>query len=373
MKVDWLIVGAGFTGATLAERIASQLQKKVLVVERRDHIAGNTYDHCDEHGILVHKYGPHIFHTNIKRVWEYLSRFTEWRRFSHRVLAVVDGKRIPVPFNLNSLRAVFPPKKARKLETLLLEHYEFGEQVPILALKESSISELRALGEYIYEKVFHEYSLKQWGMKPEELSPAVTGRIPVRISRDDRYFHDTHQAMPTHGYTAMIQKMLTHPKIEVMLNTEYRDIVGSIEFDGMMYTGPIDEFLGNIYGPLPYRSLRFDFVHADVEFYQEVAVVNYPNENTYTRITEFKHMTGQQSPTTTVAFEYPLCYVPEENEPYYPIPKQEYEEQYRRYHQDARRIRPNVLLAGRLADYKYYDIDQAVERALSLFEKEVAR
>lgn len=369
---DWLIVGAGFTGATLAERIATQLGQKVLVVERRNHVGGNAYDCYNEHGILVHKYGPHIFHTNSKKVWGYLSQFTEWRLYYHRVLAVVEGKRVPIPFNLNSLYALFPPKYAEKLEGLLIKSFGYGVKVPILKLRESAEGELRFLADYVYEKVFYNYTLKQWGLKPEELDPSVTGRVPVYISRDDRYFQDRFQGIPKRGYAALFQRMLSHPHIKILLNTNYQEILNEVRFDRMIYTGAIDEFFDYMHGPLPYRSLRFEFLTPEEEEYQEVGTVNYPSEYEFTRISEFKHMTGQRTYGTTVAVEYPQPYVRGQNEPYYPIPVEEHQERYNQYLEEGRKLGSAVLFAGRLADYKYYNMDQAVARAISLFEREIA-
>ncbi len=368
---DWLIVGAGFTGATLAERIATQLGQKVLVVERRNHIGGNAYDYYNEHGILVHKYGPHIFHTNSKKVWDYLSQFTEWRPYYHRVLAVVEGKKVPVPFNLNSLYVLFPPRYAEKLEKLLVEHYGFGVKIPILQLRDSAVGELRFLANYIYKHVFYSYTLKQWGLKPEELDFSVTGRVPVYISRDDRYFQDRYQGMPKRGYSALIQRMLSHPNIKVLLNTDYREIVNEVRFNRMIYTGPIDEFFDYMHGPLPYRSLRFEFMTLEEEWHQEVGTVNYPNEYDFTRITEQKHLTGQRLSRTTLVVEYPQAYQVDKNEPYYPIPREENRERYVLYEKEAAKLEGSVLFAGRLADYKYYNMDQAVARALKVFEEEV--
>jgi UDP-galactopyranose mutase len=372
MKVDWLIVGAGFTGLVLAERIASQLGKKVLVVERRNHIGGNAYDHYDDNGILVHRYGPHLFHTNSEKVWRYLSQFTEWHPYSHQVLALVDGKKVPVPFNLNSLYAVFTPDYASKLEELLLKHYGFGSKVPILKLRREASGELHFLAEYIYEKVFYGYNLKQWDLTPEELGPSVTGRVPVHISWDNRYFQDRYQAIPKHGYTQMFKRMANHSNIKVLLNTDYREIQDEVKFDGMIYTGLIDEFFDYAYGELPYRSLRFEFSYHLVDTYQEVAQVNYPNEQPYTRISEYKHITGQRAPGTTVSVEYPLAYSREQNLPYYPVPRDENRKRYNLYLSEARSLGNKVLFAGRLADYKYYNMDQAVARALEVFEKQVA-
>lgn len=373
MKVDWLIVGAGFTGAVLAERIASQMGQKVLVVERRNHIGGNAYDYYNEHGVLVHKYGPHIFHTNSKKVWDYLSQFTEWRPYYHRVLASVDGKLVPVPFNLNSLYALFPPKYAERLEEKLICSYGFGVKVPILRMREAEDAELRFLAEYIYKNVFYGYTLKQWELKPEELDPSVTGRVPVYISRDDRYFQDTYQAMPKHGYTLMFNRMLFHKNIKVLLNTSYREIVTEIHFNRMIYTGPIDAYFDYMYGPLPYRSLQFKFVTLEEESHQSVGTINYPNEYDFTRITEQKYLTGQRLPRTTLVVEYPQAYQPTNNhcEPYYPIPREDNRAIHALYEREVKKLRGTVLFAGRLADYKYYNMDQAVARALKLFEEEI--
>jgi len=372
MKVDWLIVGAGFTGATLAERIATQLNQKVLLVDRRNHVGGNAYDEYDEHGILCHRYGPHIFHTNSKRVWDYLSRFTAWRPYYHRVLAQIEGQMVPVPFNLNSLYALFPPRQAEKLEALLLEHFGFGVKVPILKMKDSENADLAALAGYIYRNVFHNYTLKQWELEPKDLDPSVTGRVPVYVSRDDRYFQDTYQAMPSLGYTEMFRRMLAHPNISILLQTDYRKVIDSISFNRMIYTGPIDDYFDFLHEPLPYRSLRFSFVTEDKEIHQPVGTVNYPNEYDFTRITEQKYLTGQRNAKTTLVYEYPQPYRHGENDPYYPIPQPSNKEHYDKYLAEVAKLNGTVLFAGRLADYKYYNMDQACARALKLFETEVA-
>ena len=371
VKVDWLIVGAGYTGAVLAERIASQLGQKVLVIERRDHIAGNAYDYYDPHGILVHRYGPHIFHTNSKRVWDYLSQFTEWRPYYHRVRALIEGKEIPLPFSLASLRALFSERLANKLEEKLIAHCGYGARVPILKLREAEDPDLRFLADYVYRHVFEGYTLKQWGLRPEELSPTVTARVPVLVSYDERYFQDTYQAMPKEGYTALFRRMLSHHNIKVLLKADWREVEGEVCFDRMVFTGPIDEFFGYLHGPLPYRSLRFELEHHPRLYVQEVGQMNYPNEYPYTRITEFKHLTGQDYlPHTTLAYEYPEAYEPGKNEPYYPVPKEENEERYQLYLKEAERLKA-VIFAGRLGDYRYYNMDQAVARALKLFEEVV--
>ena len=370
MHVDYLIIGAGFTGAVLAERIAKELDKRVLVVDRRRHIGGNAYDYYDEHGVLVHKYGPHIFHTNSKKVWDYLSQFPEWRPYYHRVRAVVEGIEVPVPFNLNSVRLLFPPRLAERLEEKLVQAFGYGARVPILRLREVEDAELRFLADYVYKYVFEGYTLKQWGLRPEELDPSVTGRVPVLVSRDDRYFQDTYQAMPKHGYTALFQRMLSHPNIKVLLGADWKEIESGVKFDRLIFTGPIDEFFGYIHGRLPYRSLRFEFLHYAMAQYQSVGQMNYPNEQSFTRITEFKHLTGQEHLGTTVAVEYPQDYVPGENEPYYPVPREENRERYTLYTKEATKLK-TVLFVGRLADYRYYNMDQVVARALKLFEEVV--
>jgi UDP-galactopyranose mutase len=373
MRTDWLIVGAGFTGAVLAERIAAHLGRSVLVVDRRDHIGGNAYDYYDEHGVLVHKYGPHIFHTNSEKVWRYLSRFTEWRPYYHRVRAYIEGQLVPVPFNLTALHALFPRRSAERIEDALVESFGHGARVPILRLKESNRPELNELADYVYRYVYEGYTIKQWGLKPEELSPSVTGRVPVAVSVDDRYFTDTYQAMPLHGYTAMFRRMLAHPKIKIMLQTDYRDIAREIQWERMVYTGPIDEFFDCEHGRLPYRSLSFEMRYYGEAPHQPVAQVNYPSEYAFTRISEFKHMTGQNGCGTTVAVEYPERHEPGHNDPYYPIPRDENRELYNAYAALARRFDGKVLFAGRLGEYKYFNMDQAVAAALALFEKEIVR
>jgi UDP-galactopyranose mutase len=372
MKVDWLIIGAGYSSCVLAERIATQLSQRVLVVERRDHIGGNAYDFYNEHSILVHKYGPHIFHTKSKKAWDYLSGFTEWRHYYHHVLGVVEGKKVPIPFNLNSLYALFPPQYAQKLENLLLEHFGFGVKVPILKLRESASGDLEFLANYIYENVFLHYTIKQWELKPEQLDRGVTGRVPVYISRDNRYFQDRYQAMPKHGYTEMFRRMLNHPNIKVLLNTDYREIIDDIKFNRIICTAPIDTFFDYMYGELPYRSLRFQFDTLDQEYYQEVGTVNYPNDYDITRITEQKYLSGQTLPKTTLVMEYPQAYVPGKNDPYYPITREENRERLALYLKEVERLNGTVIFVGRLAEYKYYDMDQAVVRALGVFEKEIA-
>jgi UDP-galactopyranose mutase len=369
-RYDWLIVGAGFTGATLAERIASQLGQKVLVIDQRDHIAGNAFDAPEADGLLVHRYGPHIFHTNSDAVWNYLSGFTAWRPYFHKVLGHIDGQFVPLPFNINSIETIFPQKLAQDIIGALVDDIGFNQRVPILKLLESDRPELKLIADYVFEKVFKNYTLKQWGLLPTELNAGVTARVPIAISRDDRYFTDRFQAMPRDGYTAMFKRMLDHPNIDVQLSTPWNPSFPDVA-DRMIFTGPIDAYFGEAHGPLPYRSLRFDFVREAKRHYQPVGTVNYPNEFEFTRITEQKYLSDHQSDDTLLVFEYPEAYVPGVNDPYYPILNDASQSLLNRYTDDAKDIADRVLFAGRLADYCYYNMDQACARALSLFTKKI--
>lgn len=372
MRYDYMITGAGFSGAVLAERIASQLNKKVLLIDKRAHIGGNCYDYYDDHGILVHKYGPHIFHTNSAKVWRYLHKFTEWTEYYHKVLAVVDGMKIPVPFNLNSLYMVFSPKYAAIMEEALIEKFGFGMKIPILKLMESKDKSLKFLADYIYQNIFLGYTAKQWDLKPEELDKSVTSRIPVYISRDDRYFQDKYQGIPEQGYTEMFENIINHPNITLQLNTDFKQAEKEEKFDKLIFTGPIDEFFNDVHGKLPYRSLKFKLKTYDREYYQETSQVNYPNNYDFTRITEFKHFIKEENPLTTIALEYSMEYERGVNDPYYPVPKEENDEIYRKYKAEAEKISNTALFAGRLAEYKYYNMDQIAAAALTLFEKKIA-
>ena len=378
---DYIIVGAGLAGSVLAERIANVMEEKVLVIEKRDHLGGNCYDYYDEAGLLVHKYGPHIFHTQIKEVWDYLSQFTEWRPYQHRVLGYVDEKKIPIPFNLTSLYESFPRDMANRMEEKLVENFGREVQVPILELKDCDDDDLKLLADYVYRKVFLNYTKKQWGLKPEELDPSVTARVPVLISRDDRYFQDHYQGIPVEGYTPIFEKMLKSPHIELMLKIDFREVLefdeGVILHNGekfkgkLVYTGEIDYFFDYQYGRLPYRSLRFEMETLDQEYYQEVATMNYPNDHQYTRITEFKHLTGQVHDKTSISREYPQSYQPERGDvPYYPIPRKECQEIYWRYREKADKV-PGLILLGRLAEYQYYNMDLVVAKALKIFKEEI--
>lgn len=371
MKFDYLIVGAGYSACVLAERITSQLDKTVLIVEKRDHIAGNAYDYYDDNGILVHKYGPHLFHTKMRKVWDYLSQFTEWHPYMHKVLAVIEGKKVPIPFNFNSIEKLFPKKYAGKLEEKLLSKYPYGTKIPILKLIETEDAELKFLADYIYKNIFLGYNVKQWGFKPEELESSVSARIPVYLSRDDRYFQDQYQSVPKYGYTKMLGNMISDPKISVLLKTDYKDIIEDVKFNKLIFTGPIDEYFSYSHGELPYRSLNFKFETLEKEFFQELTQVNYPNNNDYTRITEFKHITGQQLSNTTIAYEYPESYVIGKNEPYYPIPKDENHQLYAKYQEEANKL-SSVYFTGRLASYKYFNMDETVMQALQIFDKRIA-
>ena len=370
MQIDWIIAGAGFTGATLAERIATACNERVLVVERRPHIAGNAYDLPDSDGLLRHRHGPHIFHTQSEKVWRYLQRFSAWRPYFHRVRAVVDGRQIPVPFNLDSIEALFPRALAERYQAALLARFRFGERVPILKLMSEAEGELAEFARFVYEKVFRNYTLKQWGLAPEELSPSVTARVPIVVSRDDRYFQDRWQAMPAEGYTALIDRMLDHPNIKVMLRTDFREVRPLFPDARVIYTGAIDDYFGHRFGTLPYRSLRFEWQTLTAEQHQEVATINYPQEYDFTRITEMKHLTGQTGARTALLAEYPQVYQPGVNEPYYPIPREQNQTLYARY-QALAREEEDVIFCGRLGDYKYYNMDQAVGAALSVFEKRI--
>ena len=370
--VEWLIVGAGFTGATLAERIATQLNQRVLVIDRRDHVAGNAYDRLDDNGIQYHKYGPHIFHTNSKKVWDYLSRFTAWRPYYHHVLAVVEGREVPVPFNLNSIEALFPRHMAGALSRRLIDLHGFGKKVPILKLRESEDADLRFLADYVYRHVFETYTRKQWALRPEDLDPAVTARVPIYISRDDRYFQDTYQAMPQPGYTALFERMLSDPNIDVSLNTEFKDVRDRHPDAKIVFTGPIDEYFDYCFGALPYRSLEFVRRDRPVAVAQAVGTVNYPNDFDFTRITEMKWLTGQICEGTVLVEEYPQAHEVGRTEPYYPIPTTANGAKFAQYQSAARALEGKIWFAGRLGDYAYYNMDQACARALALFEKSLA-
>jgi UDP-galactopyranose mutase len=358
---DYLIVGAGYAGSVLAERLARGAGKKVLLVDRRPHIGGNAYDCYDDAGILIHKYGPHIFHTNSKEVFEYLSEFTEWRPYEHRVRASVDGQLVPIPINLDTINQLY----GLKLNSMEVEDF-FASMAEVReSIRTSEDVVVSRVGRELYEKFFRGYTRKQWGLDPSQLDAMVTSRVPVRNNRDDRYFTDTYQAMPQRGYTRMFENMLDHPNIKILLNCDYHEVKDEVAYDKLIFTGPVDEYFGYRYGKLPYRSLRFDFRTVNQEWVQPVAVVNYPNEHLYTRVTEFKRLTGQEHPTkSTLVYEFPQA----EGDPYYPVPRPENAELYKKY-QTLAEATPDVLFVGRLATYKYYNMDQVVGQALSVYAR----
>ena len=365
-RYDTLVVGAGFAGAVLAERLASDSGQRVLVVDRRPHIGGNAYDEHDAAGVLIHRYGPHIFHTNSADVFDYLSRFTEWRPYEHRVLASVDDKLVPMPINRTTLNALYG-----------LSLKDDAEAAAFLASRAESVEDIRtsedvvvaAVGRDLYETFFRGYTRKQWGLDPSELDRAVTARVPTRTSTDDRYFTDKFQAMPANGYTRMFEAMLDHPGITLDLGVEYRDVIDRIDVDHIVFTGPIDEYFDFRFGKLPYRSLQFRHETHDVAQFQPVAVVNYPDEAVpQTRITEYKHLTGQLHAKTSISYEFPSA----EGDPYYPIPRPENQALFKRYEALAD-AEEGVTFVGRLATYRYYNMDQVVGQALATYRRMVAK
>ncbi len=357
---DYLIVGAGFAGSVLAERLANGSGKKILICDKRSHIAGNAFDYYNDDGILIHKYGPHIFHTNSADVFEYLSRFTDWREYQHRVLASVDGMQLPIPINLDTINKLY----GLNLTAFEVEEFfeKLAEKCDVIRTSEDVV--VSKVGRELYEKFFRNYTRKQWGLDPSELDASVTARVPTRTNRDDRYFTDSYQAMPKHGYTRMFEKMLDHPNIKIMLNCDYREIANQIGYREMIYTGPIDQFFDYRYGKLPYRSLEFKHETHDTETFQTAPVINYPNEQAFTRITEFKYLTGQEHKKTSIVYEFPQA----TGDPYYPIPRKENANIYGEYKALADNTE-NVYFVGRLATYKYYNMDQIVAQALTEYGK----
>ncbi|HEX8352601.1 MAG TPA: UDP-galactopyranose mutase [Pyrinomonadaceae bacterium] len=357
---DFLIVGAGFAGSVIAERLARVAEKKVLVIDRRNHVGGNAYDHYNDAGLLVHRYGPHIFHTNSRDVFEYLSQFTEWRQYQHRVLACVDGMLLPIPINLDTINGLY----GLKLSSFEVEGFFASKAEKRERVRTSEDVVVSTVGRDLYEKFFRNYTRKQWGLDPSELDASVTARVPTRTNRDDRYFTDTYQAMPKHGYTRMFENMLDHPNIKVMLNVDYREVERIIPHRELVFTGPVDEYFDCRFGKLPYRSLEFKHETLDREVHQIAPVVNYPNDFLYTRVTEFKYLTGQEHSKTAVVYEYPRA----EGDPYYPVPRPENAELYQKYKALADATK-GVHFVGRLATYKYYNMDQVVAQALTTFKK----
>jgi UDP-galactopyranose mutase len=357
---DYLIVGAGFAGSVIAERLANHFGKKVIIIDKRNHIGGNAYDHHDDHGILIHKYGPHIFHTNSPDVYEYLSRFTDWRSYQHRVRAFVDGQLVPIPINLDTINRLY----GLSLTALELDGFFAARAEAVAHVRTSEDVIVAKVGRELYEKFFKNYTRKQWGLDPSELDASVTARIPVRTNRDDRYFGDRYQVMPKHGYTRMFERMLSHPNIKILLNADFHELARMIPYRRLIYTGPIDAYFDYRFGKLPYRSLEFKHETIDKPVFQEAPVVNYPNDYAFTRITEFKYLTGQEHPHTSIVYEFPKA----EGDPYYPVPRPENGALYRRYEALASTTK-NVRFVGRLATYRYYNMDQVVAQALTLYKK----
>lgn len=382
MTYQAIVIGAGLSGAVMAERMASQFGWKVLVLEQRDHIGGNCFDEYDEHGILVHRYGPHLFHTDNHEVWEYLSAFTEWHPYEHKVLSRIDGQLVPIPFNLTSIERCFPADKAGAMIEALRTRFGDGARVPILELRKEQDPLLGELADFIYQKAFVNYTSKQWGVPPEQISPEVTARVPVVVSRDDRYFTDAYQAVPKDGYAAMVSRMLAQPGIELQLGVamdervvldweEKRILLDGEPFSGpLIYTGMLDQLCPQV-ASLPYRSLRFEHRHLAQEQFQTVTTVNYPNEEAFTRITEFKHFSGQVHPGTSIVYEYPCDYQSEQGlEPYYPLFTDDAKQRYLACCTELAQF-PQVIALGRLAEYRYFDMDDAISNALKKFIRSV--
>lgn len=377
---DAIVIGSGFAGSVVARELAERANKRVAILESRDHVGGNAYDALDEAGVLVHMYGPHIFHTNDKRAYEYLSRFTEWIDYQHEVLANLGGSFIPVPFNKNSMEIVFEKEKAQRYIDKLIEVFGDERKVPIIELREQNDPDLSEIADFVYENVFLHYTMKQWGQRPEEVDASVTARVPVFISRDNRYFQDIYQGMPLNGYTAMFEQMLDHPNIDVFLSVDGRDVLtfieddqdSHIEVDGkpyqgiVVYSGALDELFDNRFGHLPYRSLDFVYETHECKHYQPCGTVNYTVSEDYTRITEFTYLTGQDLDVTTIMKEYPRAYTdPQTQIPYYAIISDENQRHYSQYKELANGF-SNLYLIGRLAEYRYYNMDAIVSKALEL-------
>ncbi len=362
---DFLVVGAGFAGSVMAERLARDAGFRVLIIDRRPHIAGNAYDCFNEAGILIHQYGPHIFHTNSDDIAAYLSQFTEWRPYEHRVLAHVDGKDVPIPINRQTLNKIYDITLSSDEEAAA---FLASKAEPVSNISNSEDVVISAVGRELYQKFFRGYTRKQWGLDPSQLDKAVTSRVPTRTSLDDRYFTDSFQKLPLHGYTRMFEQMLDHPNISVRLGVDFEDIKHEVQYDGLVYSGPVDEYFNFRFGKLPYRSLQFKHETHGREWFQNAAVVNYPDESVaHTRITEYKYLTGQKSASTSITYEYPTS----DGDPYYPIPREENQRLYKQYEELAL-AEPNTTFVGRLATYRYYNMDQVVGQALARYKRLIA-
>lgn len=359
MKYKYIVVGAGLAGITIAERISSQLNEKVLIIEKRAHIGGNVYDSYNEDGILIHNYGPHTFHTNDKEVFDYICQFTEWHDYQHRVLSYVDGNFVPMPISLETINQLYN----MNLSEDEMDEFINSKKVPIDEIRTSEDVVLSQGGRDIYEKFFKYFTIKQWGVSPAELDKTVISRIPFRKNRDTRYFTDQYQGNPKFGYTKMCMKMLDNPNINLLLNTDYKSVIDEIEYEKMIYTGPIDYFYNYKFGKLLYRSIRFQFETYNQESYQPASSTRYPMDYDYTRVTEFKKMTGQVHPKTTILKEFP-CFG---EEPFYPYPTQKWKRIADKYRKMAQK-EENIIFLGRLAEYKYYDMDDVIRKALDVFQ-----
>lgn len=367
-----IIVGSGFSGSTMARLIAEKLDEKVVVVDKKDHIAGNSYDYRDENGIMIHKYGSHIFHTNNEKVWSFLKKFTVFNTYMHEVVGIIDGIEAQIPFNFTTLYQIFPETLAKRLEEKLLKKFEYNKKVPILEFQKQDDEDLKFLAEYVYEKIFLNYTTKQWGVSPKDVDGAVTARVPVYLSKDNRYFQDKYQGIPLEGYTKVVEKILDHPNIEVVLNKDFAEFKKEnsdlVKNARIFYTGSIDEFFDYKFGKLPYRSVNFKLETHNREFYQTHACINYPNNYDFTRIHEYKHYLNDKSEKTVIAKEYSEFFELGKNERYYPIASEENAKLYQKYLDEAKNLK-DVYFFGRLGDYKYYNMDLAVARAIELFEE----
>ena len=366
-----IVVGCGFSGAVITNLIADKLNQKVIIIDKKNHIAGNSYDYRDKNNIMIHKYGSHIFHTNNEKVWSFLKRFSDFNNYIHKVDVVIDGKKVQIPFNFNTLYQLFSETTAKKIKEKLLEKYNYGAKIPILEFQKQNDEDLKFLAKYVYEKIFLNYTIKQWELKPNEIDKTITSRVPLCLDNNNRYFQDKYQGIPINGYTNLIEKIINHPNIKVVLNSDYKNFKKQnselIKNSRIFYTGSIDEFFDYEYGMLPYRSLKFEFEEHNKEFYQSCACINYPNDFSFTRIHEFKYYLGDKSNKTMIAKEYPQKFKFEENERYYPIINEENIKLYNKYLKKAENFK-NIYFLGRLGDYKYYNMDLAVLRAIVLFE-----
>lgn len=371
-KITNIVVGAGFSGATIANLIANNLNEKVIVIDQKNHIAGNCYDYRDQNGIMIHKYGSHIFHTNNKKVWEYLKQFTDFNTYMHEIVGVIDGIEAHIPFNFNTLYQVFPTTMAKNIEKKLLSKFEYNTKIPILEFQKQNDDDLKYLANYVYEKIFLNYTTKQWGKAPQEIDGAVTARVPVFLSKDNRYFQDKYQGIPLNGYTKIVEKMLSHPNIKIILNKNFKNFkdknINLLKNARIFYTGSIDEYFNYKFGQLPYRSVNFKFEEHNMEFYQSHACINYPNNYDFTRVHEYKHYLSDKSSKTVIAKEYSEAFILGKNERYYPINSEENKKLYDKYLIEAQKEN-NVHFLGRLGDYKYYNMDIAIARAMELFEE----